>query len=489
MARTRRRRKNPGATSALKRHNALRRRAAAAGISSKGTTAQLSARLGGRTARKNPIRRKKRRAARKNPSQRPTRRRRVRRNPAASDLKGLRAQAKSMGLKASGSKSSLKARVVAARRRRAGGLKKATGRTYGLAPRVVRKRKPKAVAAPKKAARRRKPASKKSKPRRKKKITRLQALARARSARRTRGKRVGIARRILKSKKSSRHTKGIARTYMAARGISGRVRRRRLGHTDAKLARAMGLTRINPSFMGAMRDVKNLMVPVILPGFGGFVGIMAASQWLGTKIATKVTHPIAQRAVVPVTGLVISGAAFAILKATKNKHAQMAAMPVLVGGAIGSLLLALLHSQWGQSLAAKLRLPITFKESTPAQAAQAVADGAKDAKVAGVAITPAMIGAYLPLKDYMGAAMIQETPGNYYGRTDMGGYVGAGGQTALGAYAASNYPVHDAGPGDNLRNSAKLLGGFSGGLAVQDTPGGTRIVPLGGAFDGESALG
>jgi len=484
MARTRRRRKNPGATSALKRHNALRRRAAAAGISSKGTTAQLSARLGGRAKRKNPIRRKKRRA-RRNPAGRTI-------SATGQRLTGyaaLRAQAKNMGIKASGSKAQLQARVKAARTRKASGLKKATGKTYGLAPRKVRKRKPKAVAAPKKAARRRKPASKKGKPRRKKKLTRAQSLARARSTRRTRGKKVGIARRILKSKKSSRHTKGIARTYMAARGISGRVRRRRLGSTDAKLARAMGLTRINPSFMGAMRDVKNLMVPVILPGFGGFVGIMAASQWLGTKIAAKVTHPMVQRAAVPVTGLVISGAAFAILKATKNKHAQMAAMPVLVGGAIGSLLLALLHSQWGQSLAAKLRLPITFKESTPAQAAQAVADGAKDAQVAGVAITPAMVGAYLPLKDYMGAAMIHETPGNYYGRTDMGGYVGAGGQTALGAYAASNYPVHDAGPGDNIRNSAKLLGGFSGGLAVQDTPGGTRIVPLGGAFDGESALG
>jgi hypothetical protein len=328
-------------------------------------------------------------------------------------------------------------------------------------------------------------------------LTAKQRASRIARMRRTRAKNAGAhgeaayrARRAEGKDKASRARRRIGRAYLMARSVARGVDKKRIGGKNAELARAMGLTSINPSIKGIATDVGRLMIPVVLPGVTSFVGVMAAAQWAGSKIAERTANVHLRRAAVPVTGLVISGALYGTLKMSKSAKVQRAAGAVFIGGAIGSMLLALLHTEMGQKLAAKLKLPITLTTPTEGQVAAGASAAADVASgtVKGVEITPAMVGAYAVIKDYMGAALVHESPGNWFGRQDMGAYVGKGAQNALGAYAASNFPIHDAGPGDNVRNSARLLSGFSGDLALKDTPLGTEIVGLGGVFDGESSI-
>jgi len=500
--RLRRRRKNP--STGLKRHASLKRRAAAAGLSTKGTSATLAARLAAgkkaarkrrrrKATRKNPSRkRRSRRVARKNPPRR--RRRRARRNPAASTVAGLRSQAKAMGIKTTGNKAALRARVQAARDSRAGDLRKAAGRRYG------RGKDPKRVAAGKKAARTRARRAgggggkRSGKRRGGRRLTRAGAARKARRARRVTGKYTRSARRILRSSPKRSRRRSIARSYMSARSISRRVKKGYIKGADAKLARVYGLTKINPSIQGAAKDFGRTVLPVILPGFAAFVGAASIGHMLGHKLAARVSNPTLQRAIVPATGFAVTGVAYTVLKMSSKM--QRYAMPVAVGGSLATLLLWFLNTKVGQDIAAKLKLPITLKEisAAPATAEKALEDGAKDmqeGKTAGLGSLDlqALVGKYMTVDKYMGglgALTVHESPKNWYGRSDMGRYVGAGAQNALGLYAESNYPVHVGTPGDNIRPMAKLLNGF-GAMALKDTPGGTEV-SLGGMFEGDTAI-
>lgn len=464
--RVRRRRKNPS-TTGLKRHASLKRRAASLGLSTKGTSATLSARLG---SRKNPKRKKRRKAARSNPRKRRARRT-ARKNPAAPRRRKRRARRNPRETQAEfvarGAPGSIGTGYITAAKRSAAAKKGwAKRRRSGTAP--------------------------KGKKRRGRRMSKASALKRARRARHVTGQFSRSARRILKAAPKRSARRGIARSYMSARSISRRVKKGYIKGANAQLARAYGLTKINFSLQGAAKDFGRIVLPVMLPGFGAFIGAAAAGHFLGHKLAAKISNPMLQKAAVPATGFAITGLAFTLLKMSKSAAMQRAAMPVAFGGSIATLLLWFLNTKTGQDLAAKVHLPVTLKEIAASSAASdkgtqdAVEVMAKSGASAGLNMQ-ALVGGYMTVNKFMGAVAVHESPANWYGRSDMAGYVGAGAKNSLGEYASTNYQVHDATPGDNVRSMAKLLNGF-GGMTLQDTPGGTEI-HLGGIFDGESAIG
>ncbi|MGB0890134.1 MAG: hypothetical protein ACPGWS_07615, partial [Solirubrobacterales bacterium] len=443
-----------------------------------------------RTARRNPARKaaSKKRTARKAAPKRAARkaapRRRVRRNPvteaqrkAAQSMAGqtsehskVVAEAKRRGLKASGTTSEIKGRINAQKRyeaKKAGAGRKPAGRKPA---RRTKKRTPAQI----KAARQRN-------------------ARKAAKARRTTGKHSTSARRILKGKKPpSRKTKAgrtkvahqtrnrrrIARGYLKARGVSKAVTH--MSAENKKLAKAYGLTKINPGYKGMIKDVKAMVVPTILPAAGGFVVGAGAGQVLGTMIGDKVAfvaaRPALKRAMVPSTTAALTVGAFMALKRTKKM--QTAAMPVLVGGGIATIVHWLLHTLTGQKVASALRLPLALSQASEAQVAQVAADAAS-----GKQPTAGGMASYVSVRQYLGEAMMDPQGSSWYGRGDMGEYVDAGPQNAFGAYVANDFPVHSPGPGDNDNTFAQLGAYETPEYALEETPGGTVMSGVGGIFE------
>jgi hypothetical protein len=330
-----------------------------------------------------------------------------------------------------------------------------------------------------------------------------------------------IARRKVRGKKGSRTRKRnlqrrrVARSYVRVKNLQRQRLRGTLAPEARKLMRAYGLNRVNPS-KGVKSDAKDfgmLLKAIALPGIGGFVGAAALGQLAGSKIVGtewgQKMSPALQRAAFPVTTGAITFAAFWAMRKFKGGAIQRAAMPVAVGGIIATGLHILLHSKIGQTIASKLKLPVTLVHGTDAQAEQAaedaakVAAGQKDAGAQGVA-------GYLTVRQYLGAMGREFSPkgASWYGRSDispMGDYVDAGPTEAFGSYVASDFPVHTPGPADNASVHAALSGayppgGYDGYGAWQDpdlpetpdydlveTPGGTLLA--GGIFNRRTAIG
>jgi hypothetical protein len=454
-----------------------------------------------RTRKRMAAKRRRRPAKRRNPARSPTS------FSASMPRSALTSAAKAAGIKASGTNAQIAGRLNAAKKRRTGGKKKATKKT-------TRRKTTRRTAAKRTTAKR-------AAPKRRRKMTRKGAARKARAARRVRGKHTTSARAVIKRNKgkktrAARQRRSVARTYMKARGVAQRAKRGKLAPGAAKLAKAYGLTRVNPNGMNlkaAAKDFRAMLVPTILPATGGFVGAAALGQMIGTKIAsTKMVSgqiakmPALKGAVVPVTTLGLTLGAFAALRASKKQ--QKMAMPVLIGGGIATLVHTLLHTKWGQGLASRLKLPLALTAGTDAQAEQAaedaaaVASGQKDQTGAGLA-------GYMSVSQYLGAygTPISQKGPSWYGRGDIspvGDFVDAGPQEAFGGYMASDFPVHTPGPGDNVSVHATLEGayppgGYDGlgalpqlpGYSLEETPGGTVVEPMGeaGIFGGKSAIG
>lgn len=463
------------------------------------------------TKRKNPKRvaagkkaartRKRNASKRRSPARKRTTARR-RRNPAKKKVSAglrhynaLQKEAKRLGISAKGTTGQLEARIA---------------QSKGLTKRSASSRK-------------RKTTKRKTTKRRGRKMTRAGAARKGRATRKVRGKHARSARTVIrrnrgKKSREARAKRGVARTYMRARGISQRAKSRRMPAGAAKLAKAYGLTRVNPTGVkGAFKDMRAMFVPTILPATGGFVGAAVLGQMAGTKIAAMkwaqgLKSPAAKRAIVPLSTLGITLIAFAALKGAKG-NAQRAAMPVLIGGGIATLVHTLLHTKMGQDLASKLKLPLALKDATDAQVEKGAEDGEKMAN----GETTGSVGGYMTVSQYLGGfteVPVSKKGPSFYGRSDIspiGDYVDSGPQEAFGAYVASDFPVHTPGPGDNISVHASLMGlgaayppgGYDGlgsyndpqlpdlDYSLEETPGGTIVMPMGeaGIFGGRSAIG
>ena len=416
------------------------------------------------------------------PKKRRTRVRR-RRNPPG-DYRKLQEEAKRLGLKASGTTAQIKARIAQKKARRkavadstaslAASGKKKTAKKKTAKKKTAKKKTAKKTA--KKAASKKTPARKKKATKSKKRMSRQQALQRARKARRVGGKHTSSARRTIK-KSPSRQKRGVAKTYMRARSVAMRAAKGRLEPGAAKLAKEYGLTKVNPNgIKGAVKSLKTMMVPTILPAAGGFVGAAALGQMAGNKLAktamVQKQSATVKSLVVPVSTLGITLAAFVALR--NSKKMQRAAMPVLVGGSIATIVHALLHTKAGQDVAKKLKLPIALSEATDAQGAKLAEDAQKIASGEEAPSEANGLGSYMTVSQYLGyyAPISQQGP-SWYGRSDVsavGDYVDAGPQEAFGKYIASDFPVHTPGPGDNVSVHATLTGlGAYGQQGIFDT--------------------
>lgn len=293
-----------------------------------------------KTARKNPARRVRRAAVRRAPMKRRIVRRRNPSKAVSQRINELRQQASALGLSTKGTTRALEARIA-----RKGASAQATAKPK-------RTRKP---AAKKATAVRSKPKAKA-----RKKMTRTQALAKARRARRVTGKYSSRARSLVKRGKN-KTARSISRTYLAARGISKRANKGQLSKENAKLAKAMGLTRINPSMKAIGQDAL-----VMLSRFGaagaGVIGGVVIGLKLGSMLQAKLpaaTPAFIRNNAVPLTTLGLAAGVWTGMKL--GKKTQSWAMPVGLGiGAAGALFM-LTHTKMGQDLLGKMGITMAIK--------------------------------------------------------------------------------------------------------------------------------
>ncbi len=326
--------------------------------------------------------------------------------------------------------------------------------------------------------------------RRGRKYTKAGSLRKARAARKVTGKHSRSARTVIRRSKSKK-ARQVARTYMRARSVAKRAKGGRLGGEAGKLAKAYGLTRINPSIKGAMKDAK-VMLPMIgvatLTVLGAAAAGMKAGAWISTQLPAA-TPAIVKRNAVPLTTMGLTLLAYAALKSSKGKMQKWAG-PVMFGGAAATGIHWLMFSETGQKVAQKLGMPVTI--ANPMATAEGAAAMAQGKPAAG-------LGSYMAVSQY------------------LGDFVSAGPQEAFGAYYSSDFPVHTPGPGDNVSVHASL-GAYAGEsmidpgasfygrsdlgeyndpmlptdeIGLEETPGGTMITSAalsGGLFGGSSSI-
>lgn len=336
-----------------------------------------------------------------------------------------------------------------------------------------------------------KAAAKKGKKKPGRKMTKQGALKRGPVARRTTGKHSASARRVLKNENASSSMKRVANAYMRARGVSKAVSRGTIKGEAGRLAKAYGLTSINPSMKSIMRDVK-IMLPMVAIGGLTLAATAAAGMkagcWLHTKLPAT-TPELIKRNAVPLATFGITLAAYAMLKSSKGSMQKWAG-PVMFGGASATAVHLLIFSKTGQKIAQKLGVPLTVACPTKTEEGAKQAD--KGEKVDGLA-------SYMTVSQY------------------LGDFVSAGPQEAFGGYVANDFPVHTPGPGDNMSVHASL-GSYASDMEVgpgasfygrsdlgewddpalpideiglEQTPGGTMITSAqlsGGLFSGSTAI-
>jgi hypothetical protein len=493
--RRRKAKKNPTSAkrrAAAKKGAATRKRKAA----KRSAAAKKAART--RKRRKNPVRRKrtsvkrrpKRAAAkrRSNPRKRKasTKRRTVKRRrrnpPTGAQRKGLqyhaqlRAQASALGLSSKGTTAQIESRLAKS----------------GRKPRKK---------APKKKRAKLSKSMRYARRYRKSKSTKIVK----------RGKNKGTKRKV--SSSAARVSKAYLKTKRLQKAISkGKVK-----PGAAKMAKAMGLTRVNPAgsiVKDFMQTAKALAIPTVVT-VGGMYGMalvgMKASAKLVEVTGDKLPAPLAKN-IVPVTtaGLSIGLAMLLRRKVTKTiplikmNGAQLAPW-VAVGGMGAALLMVMTTTEWGKKLTAKMGLSFSIDTAATGQAA-----------AEGGAAAAAGLGSYMTVSQYLGAYGVEIDPmgASWYGRGDispMGDFVDAGPQNMFGSYMASDFPVHSPGPGDNINVMATLgdydeygqEGGFASGIGgahpeggygeldLEETPGGTVITgSMGeaGIFGGKGVL-
>lgn len=261
----------------------------------------------------------------------------ARRASAASPVAKLRAQAKNMGLKSSGTVAQVKARIAAKKRRAA--AKRAP------AKKAARR------AAPKKAVTRRRRRRTPSLATIEKRIRSARASARRSTAKRS------VARRI-------------HRTRGSALRLQKAARKGRLTTRQKAMLRRHGLMRVNPSLKGITQDFVGL-----LPKAGVTVLATAGMAWGGQKLGDKLKgmkwmpEAVKPFAVPVATGGVTVGAFYA---ASMIKPLVKFRDAIMFGGlaAVAVHTLAAVKAKGAAgneiSLGAKLGLPIKLQPATPA---------------------------------------------------------------------------------------------------------------------------
>lgn len=317
---------------------------------------------------------------------------------------------------------------------------------------------------------------------------------------------------VRRSSGAARVSKAYLKTQRLQRGIA----RGKVAPGAAKMALAMGLTRVNPAG-GVLKDFVNTAKALAIPAVITVSG-MYGMAWIGLRASAAIVKaagdmlpaPIAKN-IVPITTFTVSLAAAMGLRRLITKKLPLIKMDgaqlapwVAVGGLGATLLMVMATTEWGKKLTAKMGL--TFSIDTAA-ASQAAAEGSNAAAKG--------LEGYITVSQYLGAYGVEIDPmgASWYGRGDisaLGDYVDAGPQNMFGNYMASSFPVHSPGPGDNINVMATLgdydhadeygqegvfagshpPGGY-GELDLEETPGGTVITgSMGeaGIFGGKGVL-
>jgi hypothetical protein len=311
-----------------------------------------------------------------------------------------------------------------------------------------------------------------------------------------------------KKRRRSTSKAKVARAYLGAKRVQSGIARGKIGGDAAKMAKAMGLTRVNPVGLKTMwKDLKTV-APMVGLTVGGMVGMLALGMKASAKLTTmewtaKLPEPIKTN-IVPLTTATVTLGSVAIIKKVKAlAKLQKYTMPILIGGLSAAALHAMITTKWGKDLMAKLGISIGIDTATLAEAAASGSAAAADG-----------LGSYMTVSQYMGAVDISPIGPSWYGRGDMspmGDFVDAGPQNMFGQYEASDFPVHSPGPGDNINVMAQLGGydddygqegvfasgygaahpeGGYGELELEETPGGTVISGVGeaGIFGGKGVI-
>ena len=257
------------------------------------------------------------------------------------------------------------------------------------------------------------------------------------------------------------------------------------------MAKAYGLTRVNPGMKSIVRDAK-MMLPMVAIGGLTLAATAAAGMkagcWLHNKLPAT-TPKLIKRNAVPLATFGVTLAAYALLKSSKGKMQKWAG-PVMFGGASATAVHLLVFSKMGQKIAQKLGVPLTV--ACPTKTEEGAKQAADGKPVDGLA-------SYITVSQY------------------LGDYVNAGPQEAFGGYVANDFPVHTPGPGDNMSVHA-TLGAYTSDtemgpgasfygrsdlgewmddalpideIGLEQTPGGTMITSAslsGGLFSGSTAI-
>lgn len=454
-----RRRRNASTTSAKrraaakkaaatrKRKKAARSKAAKKAAATRKRRSRRPAKKVVRRKRKNPAR--KRKAASK---RRTVRRKRKNPRGVSPTRKAAVAEAKRMGVKASGTTAAIQRRIAAKHARLRGGSKKKKRKTT-------------------------------------KKVSRRKSLRKARRARHVTGKHSRSARAIIRrtkgKSKSARNKRGVARTYMRARSVASRAKK---GHLDAqakKMARVYGLTKVNPSFKSIMKEWKTMLPMGALAGGAllgmTFAGFKLADQFVKRAPAIHAKLPSIVRQAVPAIGaMAATTLAYSLIRRAKGKIAGInisrLAGPIALGGSAAAVLLLAMQTKKGKELMAKAGIVIQAQETAQAG-----------------------MGSYISVSRYLGD-YVDASPAQAFGAAFQSQDISPMGPSwygrDLGMYEASDFPVHSPGPGDNQNVSAQLGEGIFGGLGaaalpdyeLEQTPGGTIVSLSGGIFGGDTAI-
>jgi hypothetical protein len=129
--------------------------------------------------------------------------------------------------------------------------------------------------------------------------------------------------RPVRGKKRRRSTAKakVARAYLGAKRVQSGISRGKIGGDAAKMAKAMGLTRVNPVGLKTMwKDLKTV-APMVGMTVGGMVGMLALGMKASAKLSTvemvqKLPAPI-QKNLVPLTTATVTLGSVALIKKVK----------------------------------------------------------------------------------------------------------------------------------------------------------------------------
>lgn len=301
--------------------------------------------------------------------------------------------------------------------------------------------------------------------------SRKRTKASIRKARRTRRKGAGrhakwaysaIRRRGRKPKSGRRRrspNRQVARAYLAARRVRRGVEKGRIGGQAAKMARAMGLVKINPSWSALGKQAVTLL-PLLGVGAGALVGGLWVGHKVGGALQSKlpaVVPDIIKNNAVPLTTLLVAALAWVGLKTRQSQKMQALSLPVGLGLGLAGVVQMLYASKLGQDLLGKMGIQMAVVSQPAGGAAPVVSQPGVGSYVA----VPGYMGGLGEYFSDLGALEVDvPTGGSYYGRV-LGG---------VGSYVTGEGDVHAAGPGDNQHVSATLQGlddqGIFGGFGA-----------------------